>query len=511
MPLNNESRTKNASKNVFSAFANKALFMLLTFVRRRIFLEFIGIHYLGINGLFVNILTLLSLADLGLGRAMNVSLYKPIAENDTDRLSALLNYYKKLYHYIAMGVMGIGLALMPVLRYIVNMDQDIPHLYLYYVLFVAKSAVSYLFAYKASIVRADQKSYIINRLDIFVNLARVLLQILVMVVFKKYLLYLLLEVAAVVGHNLIVSHVADKNYPFLKQKRLLGEAEKKHVFSEISSVFLYKLSWTLLNGSDNILISVMCGTVMVGLYSNYTTITSHLMEFVALLFTSVTAGIGNLVATSSVQKRFKTFRSMQFVSFWVSGIVSVCLFYLTQDFIRIWLGDEKYVLSGLTLTAIVLDNYLNCCMRPVWTFREGTGMYRQIRYIMFTTALANIGLSILLGKFLSISGILFATSIARLSTYLWYEPRVLYNKFFDMPGRVFYLSNLKNFLLVLLCAGICWFPMTYIPWGQGLLAWLGKAAICLAVVNAVYFVRHRKSPEFLDVFARVRRLFGGGY
>ena len=143
--------------------------------------------------------------------------------------------------------------------------------------------------------------------------------------------------------------------------------------------------------------------------------------------------------------------------------------------------------------------------------REGTGMYRQIRYIMFSTALANIGLSILLGRTsLGISGILFATSIARLSTYLWYEPRVLYNKFFDMPGRVFYFSNLKNLLVVLLCAGICWFPMTYIPWGQGLLAWLGKAAVCLAVINAVYFVRHRKSPEFLDVSARVRRLFGGG-
>lgn len=510
MTLNTESRTKNASRNVFSAFANKALFMLLTFIRRRIFLEFIGVDYLGINGLFVNILTLLSLADMGVGRAMNVSLYKPIAENDTGRLSALLNYYKKLYRYIAAAVMGIGLALMPVLKYIVNMDQDIPHLYLYYVLFVAKSAVSYLFAYKASIVRADQKSYIINRLDIFVNLARVLIQIVVMVVFKKYLLYLLLEVAAVVAHNLVVSRVADKNYPFLKEKRLLGEAEKKHVFSEISSVFLYRLSWTLLNGTDNILISVMCGTVMVGLYSNYTTITNHLMEFVALLFTSVTAGIGNLVATSSVEKRFRTFRSMQLVSFWVSGIVSVCLFYLTQDFIRLWLG-EKYVLSLLTLTAIVLDNYLSCCMRPVWTFREGTGMYRQIRYIIFTTALANIGLSILLGRSpLGLSGILFATSIARISTYLWYEPKVLYNKFFDMPGRVFYISNLKNLLMVLLCAGLCWFPMTYINWGHGLLAWLGKAAVCLAIINAVYFARYRKSPEFGDMLARARRLFGSG-
>ncbi len=506
MPLNTESRTKSAGKNVSTAFLNKAVFLLLTFVRRRIFVEFIGVHYLGINGLFANVLTLLSLADLGLGRAMNVSLYRPIADNDTQHLSALLNYYKKLYHYIAAAVMGIGLALMPVLRYIVNMDQDIPHLYLYYVLFVAKSAVSYLFSYKASMIRADQKSYIINKLDIIVNLARVLMQIVVMVIFKQYILYLLLEVGAVVTHNLIVSRVADKSYPFLKEKNQLDDAEKRSVFSSMSSVFLYKLSWSMINGSDNILISMICGTVVVGLYSNYTTITSHLLEFVALLFTSLTASVGNLVATAALSKRYKTFKSMQLVCFWVGAIVSVCLLYLTQDFIRIWLG-EKYVLDNLALIAVVQETFLTCIMRPVWTFREGTGMYQQIRYIMFIAALVNIGCSIVLGKLIGLSGILFATTIARLTTYFWYEPWILFKKFFKIPAREFFVSNLKNILLVLICVGLCYLPMTCIGWGTGILPWFGKAAICMAVINGVYFLRYRKSPEFRDIYDRGARLF----
>lgn len=505
MPLNTDSRTKNAGKNVVSAFLNKAVFLLLTFVRRRVFVEFIGVQYLGINGLFANILTLLSLADLGLGRAMSVSLYRPIADGDTARLSGLMNFYRQLYRCIALAVMVIGLALMPVLRFIVNMEQDIDHLYLYYALFVTKSAVSYLFAYKACMVRADQKSYIIERLDIVVNLLRALLQIVVMVIFRQYLLYLLLDVAAVAAHNIAVSFVADKNYPFLKDKTQLDAEQKRGVFSSMSGVFLYKFSWTLMNGTDNILISVICGTVVVGLYSNYTTITNHLMEFVVLLFTSVTAGVGNLIATSSTEKRYSTFKSIQLVSFWVGGIVSVCLPYLTQDFIRLWLG-EKYLLDELTLLAVTLDTFLACALRPVWTYREGTGMYHQVRFVMFAAALVNIVFSIALGKLMGISGILFATSIARLCTIFWYEPRVLFTGFFGVPLKVFMRDSLRNFLLTLLCAGVCFLPIKYLPWGHGVLSWLGKAAVCLLVTNGLYFARYRNTAEFRDISLRAKRL-----
>ena len=129
MAFNNSSRTLNAGRNVWSAIINKFVFILLTFVSRKFFIQYIGVEYLGINGLFANVLTLLSMADLGIGTAMNVSLYKPIVNNDTHKLSALLNYYKRLYRYIALSVVLIGLAIIPLLKYIVNMDQDIPYLY----------------------------------------------------------------------------------------------------------------------------------------------------------------------------------------------------------------------------------------------------------------------------------------------------------------------------------------------------------------------------------------------
>ena len=164
--MSNNSRTVNTSKNVVAAVTNKVITIILTFISRKVFINYIGVQYLGINGLFTNILSLLSLADLGLGTAINVSLYKPIAENDDRKISALMSFYRKCYYIIASAITVIGLLLYPALPFIVNTDKDIPYLGLYYLLFLSKTVVSYVCVYKASLINADQKNYIVNKITI---------------------------------------------------------------------------------------------------------------------------------------------------------------------------------------------------------------------------------------------------------------------------------------------------------------------------------------------------------
>ena len=277
------------------------------------------------------------------------------------------------------------------------------------------------------------------------------------------------------AHNVAISKYADKSYGFIREKHQLTSLEKKGIFSDVSSVFLYKIAWSLLNGTDNILISILIGTVYVGLYSNYYTITNNLETLIALLFTSLTASIGNLVATSAEKHRYEIFKTMQMVSFWICGFVVVSLFYLTQDFIQLWLGKDL-LLDNLTLIAIIVNVFFSTCMRPVWTFREGTGMYRQIRYIMFVTAILNLILSIILGKWLGISGILFATSISKISTYFCYEPRVLL---------------------------ICYFPIRYMS-SVSILNWVIKAVTCTVVMNGLYFIRYFRTDSFHVLKDKIR-------
>jgi len=507
MALNTGSRTINATKNAAVSLINKLCILVLTFISRKFFIQYIGVEYLGINGLFANVLTLLSLADLGLGTAMNVSLYKPIAENDTKKLAALLSYFRTIYYFVAAGVTVVGLGLIPFLKYIVNLDKDIPHIYLYYSMFVIKNAVSYLFVYKSAIIRADQRNYVVNRIDIYVNIAKVVLQCIVIVAFKMYFLYLLLEVLCVLAHNLVVSHIANRDYPFIKNREELSKSEKKGIFSDISSVFLYKIAWSLINGTDNILMSVIVGTIYVGMYSNYSALTRNTEMFVALMFTSLTASIGNLVATSSPERRYKTFQSMQMVSFWLCGIITVCLFFLTQDFIQLWFGKEL-LLDNLVLTAIVLNSFFSNCMRPVWSFREGTGMYKQIRFIMFATAILNLILSIVLGKLLGLSGILFATSISKFLTYFWYEPNILFKNFFKVSPSKYYMGYVTNAVVLLIIVIVCFIPISFLK-EVTVMNWIIKAVICFVVINVVYYIRYRNTEEFDNIKKKVRVIFDG--
>lgn len=326
--MNNESRTKNAGKNITSAFLNKIAILILTFVSRKVFIQFIGIEYLGINSLFANILTLLSIADLGIGTAMNVRLYKPIAENDKEKISAILNYFKVVYYVIAAVVLTIGLALIPVLPYIVNMDKDIPHLYLFYVILVLKNVFSYLFVYKGSILKADQKTYVVNMVDIFITVLTIAAQIVVIVTLKNYLLYLLIGVLSIIIHNVVVSLTADKYYSFIKNSHSkLSKEEQKEIFSDVSSAFVYKVSKAIINGTDNILISILIGTVTVGIYTNYHTITSNIDAFIVLAFSALTAGVGNLIAKECEDKRFSVFKIVRMICFGcVPTVVSVCFF-----------------------------------------------------------------------------------------------------------------------------------------------------------------------------------------
>lgn len=243
--------------------------------------------------------------------------------------------------------------------------------------------------------------------------------------------------------------------------------------------------------------SIIIGTIYVGYYSNYYTITSNLETFIMLLFTSLTASIGNLVVTSTPENRYKTFKSMQMISFWICGIVCVCLCFLMQDFIVLWLGEDM-LLDNVTLFAIILNVFFSTCMRPVWAFREGTGMYRQIRYIMFVTAIFNLVLSIVLGNLIGLSGIVFATSISKLTTYFWYEPNILFKNFFKRKVIYYYLDYIINTIIVFACIGLCYIPIHFIG-KVSILTCLLKAFICMVVINLLYLLRYRKTEEFENI------------
>lgn len=490
-----EGRIKNSVRNISYRLVSQVASIILKFVSRTIFIYILGVEYLGINGLFSEILQMLSLADLGFGTAMVYSMYKPLAEHDEKRLIQLVALYKKIYTIIAISITIIGISLVPFLKYLVNMDKDIPYLNVYYLLYLANTVSSYLVVYKTCILNADQKNYLISKYNTIFNFISLIVTSAFLLLTHNFMIYLIVQVAVTYANNFYVSHIAEKQYPYINDKvEKLSKEEGKQIFQNVKSVFIYKVANTLVGSTDNTLISVLIGTIAVGFYSNYCMIVNNITLFINIIFSSVTASIGNMVVEENKKKNYDVYCLMQFMSFLMSSVAITVTYLVINDLINVWLG-EKFVLEQLVSFAIVLNMYFSVVLMPIWSYREATGMYLQTKYVMVATAVVNLVVSVILGKMIGLAGILFATSIARISTYFWYEPKLLFEQFFGKRVWNYYKDIIKNIVVTFTVATICslvFQKFVVISWGDFFFKAV-SVSICALILTIVLYC---KDPSF---------------
>ena len=504
------SRTENSAQNIIFGFINRIVSLILVFISRKLFIYFIGIEYLGINSLFSNVLSILSMADLGFGIAMSYSFYKPLAEDDKRQISALIGFYKKVYNIIAIGVLVLGMALLPFLDYIVNLQEDIPMLKIYYIVFLLQTVVSYLFVYKTTIIVADQKNYIINKISTFVEFAKTIIQILIILIFRNYLLYILIQLLSVFINNYLASRKADHLYPYINDYNELSKKEKNAVFSNMKSIFIYKISGTLMNSIDSICISSICGTIILGYYVNYLTITNQIEAIIAIVFSSFTASIGNLITGNDKGKNLEVFNSLQLLSGYFSALSLLGFVFLSQEFVGYWIGKE-YLLDNFTIVIIALNLYLGMSFRPLWSYREATGLYVKTKYIMLVAAALNIIFSIGLGLIMGVAGVVLASILCRVLTYFWYEPVVLYKDYFGVSPLAFFKHYIFNILIIVLLSVELWWILCCITWPQNIVTWCLKGSVLVLVVSINYFLIYRKTKPMLYIKSKIEgmiRRFG---
>ena len=479
-----KSRIKQTSKNIVFGFLYKIVMLVLVFVKRKFFIKYIGIEFLGMNSLFSNILSFLCLADLGMGVAMNFSLYEPLKNNDERKICALVNFYKHIYNYICLFVFVIGISLIPFLKFIINLEFGIDGVYLYYVLFIIQTCASYILVYKTTVLVADQKNYVNNAVTMMVSVIKVVIQIFIVVFLKNYYIYILTDIISILITNIILNYYTKKEYPFLNQNYILEKKEKANVLNNIKSIFLYKVSSVLINSTDNIIISYIVGTVTLGYYSNYYTIIDQLSPFLTIIFTSLTASIGNLLVSSTKEKKFEIFKISTVVSNYLGIILSIGYLTLVQDFVSLWLGKD-YLLDFSLVVVMSLNLLYSCLNQPVWTYREASGLYIKTKYIMLITAILNIVLSIILGKYFGITGIISATFISKMLLCFWYEPRILFKDYFNSGVSIFFKNCLKQLFIYTVCFVIIQKVLNLIICDSWL-TWIFKGIIMIIISTCIY-------------------------
>ena len=386
------SRVKNTTINSTVAILSKILIFLVQFICRTVFIRVLSTEYLGINGLFTNILTMLSFAELGIGNAIIFKLYKPIANNDEEKIKTYMKFYQKAYTMIGIVILLIGVTIIPFLKYII---KDVPNIkeniYLIYLLFLANSTISYFFIYKKSIIIGYQKEYITTLISFISILIQNILQIIILIITKNYILYLVIQILTTFVDNFITSKKANKMYPFLKSKTYtkISKIEEKNIFKDVKSLLLYKIGYVLSDGTDNIIISTFVGVTEVGLLSNYTTITNAIKTFLSAFFNAFTASVGNLNTEENTEKKQKIFYQMMFLSFFIYGIVSMEIVFLLNDVIEIWLG-VNYILNYLICIILGINMYIDGIRFVNYTFRNTMGIFKQGRFIPIISSLVNV-------------------------------------------------------------------------------------------------------------------------
>lgn len=503
-----EGRTKRSARNALSGFLYQGVTLILSFASRTVFLKTLGTEYLGLNGIFGDVLQLLSMADLGFGTAMAYSFYKPLAENDKERISELICFYKRLYHIVALVVLGLGLLCVPFLQYIVKTETPVKHLTIYYLFSLADVVISYLFVYKTTLMTADQKDYKLVNIRMYTSVAKTLIQILCLLAWHSYFGYLALGVISNFLTNVIATKKTEQEYPYLvhskkNQKTLLETDLKANIFENMKSMFIYKLSTTIFSATDNILISMLVSTAMVGFYSNYLLLSNKLLLVEQIVFSAMTASIGNVIAKENAKKRYEVFESIQSASFIFSGIITVGFAVVVNDVIRVWLGTG-FLLDIKSVIAITINNYLACVLTPLWVYRQATGLYMKTKYIMAIGAGINIVLSVVLGKWIGLAGIIVASAIARLSTYFWYEPKLLFQEYFESSSKKYYVDLLKHVLVITVMIVGLSFLVSHISVRSW--AMLFTEIILVGGISTVVFlVAYHRTPGYQTIVEKVKQ------
>ncbi|WP_438716886.1 lipopolysaccharide biosynthesis protein [Enterococcus sp. AZ109] len=486
--------------------------LVIQFASRSFFIYFLGAKYLGLNGLFTNILSFLSLAELGIGTSIVYSLYKPLAKDDQLQIIALMNLYKKSYEVIGIFVGVLGLLLIPFLHYLINDDIGMNSIYIYYVLFLANSSLSYFFTYKRSLIIADQKNYINSMNDLLFLIIMNVVQIVSLYIYSSFSLFLIIQIVATFISNLSISHIVDKKYPYLKSPRIteLEAGTKKEIKKNIIGNVSSKIGGVIVMGTDNILISSFISLTAVGTYSNYSLITVSVQNLCKQVTNSVTASIGNFAATASESSAYELFKKHFFINHSLAYFTTTILVAIINPFINLWVGDE-YVLSNLTTGFICLNYAVQVYRNTGFVFIESFGLYWFQRKKPILEAGLNLVISlVLLIVFkMGINGVLIGTIISSLGFVLWYEASVVYKYVFKRSFSDFVILFTKYFFdLLLAVVATTLFKVLLLGSFSGILSIIFAGGSSVLISGLLYYLLYRKKSEFqfvTSIYYRIKK------
>ena len=492
-------RTEYSARNTTVGVFSRVSAILMGFIARVVFTHTLSSDYVGINGLFSDILNILALSELGVGTAVSFALYKPIADGDEEKQKTVMYMFRKFYFMVAGIILAGGLLVLPFMNILIKDQPDVPYLTVIYLMYLANSVLSYIGIYRKTLIDAHQVSYISTFIQTSSWIVQNIVQILVLVLTHNYILYLSIWIITTVCSNLMISKRAGKMYPYLSDRdiRPLPDADKKSLYSDVRSMMVHKISNVLVNNTDHLLLSSLVGTLAVGCYSNYYLIIRSVRQVLDQMFQGMTASIGNMNVSESKDKISNIYDSIFFMGQWIYGLITIMLYEVLDTFIALSFG-KQYRFEGNVTLVLCLVFYFSGMRQPTLIFRDSMGLFKYDKTKSVAEAVINLVLSLVLGYKYGVTGVFLGTLISLLLTSVWVEPFMIYKHRLGRScapffGRYAFYAGITFAILIIEHILIS----SYVHAGEGWISIIVKLIITFIVTNLFYLGLYFRNGNFI--------------
>ncbi|WP_027632045.1 lipopolysaccharide biosynthesis protein [Clostridium hydrogeniformans] len=489
-------RTEKAIKNVKYNMIFYVILSVLTFVTRKAFIIKLGNDINGLNSLFTSILSLMNLAELGIGSAVMFALYKPIAENNIPLVKGIMDLYKKMYA-IAGGVMLFsGIVFTPFLGFFVKEQLPMDSVRIYYIIYLINTSLSYFFSYKLTLLYVNQQSYVISKYDGIFKILKNLIQIVVLYVFSSYAYFLIIETVFNSLYYYFINRFINKAFKeVLGTKGILDIKVKKSIYSNLKALSLHKLGGFVVFGTDYMLMAYFVDFNTLGSYSNYLLIITFFGTLIMKVFDGLIASIGNLISSSDSERTYDVFKKIFFFNFWIVSFVTVSIYNTIHHFIYIWVG-ELYVSDYILI--LMLVSFFITSMRPsIEKFKEAAGIYRQDRFAPIVESLINFVASVILGRYFGIAGVILGTILSSVAVIFWLRPVLVYRLVFKRSSLDYFIRYFKEIAITIILLLTSNYIMGVIGFSSTLMGFVLKCIFNILYINIVLVILFRKTEEYL--------------
>lgn len=491
-------RLKNAIINATLGIMSYIVLMISNFITRAFFVRILGLELVGIESLFKQIISMLAVAELGIGTGLVYKLYKPIIDKDNIKIKKILNFYKQAYKVIAIFIAVFGIILCFFVHYLVKEDFSPIYLGFVFFLFVLDVLASYLYANRKALLIADQKNYLININDASIQFFTMIAQVILLNITKSFVIYMIVKITCRIIGAMFIAKKFNKLYPEianLNEKDTIDGQEKKELLTNVKAMLCHKIGAFSVNSSASIFITYFVSAVANGIYANYTLITTTVTHLINQLFNGVTASFGDFINSQSKEQIRTKFNILYFLNYVIYSICTVCIFILIEPFIKLWIGEES-LFELNTLILLITYFYIFGMRRVILMSKDSAGLFKEDSKMALVEAFVNIILAIILAKLIGVNGVILANIISILLIPMWTQPKIVYNKILDMSVINYYKKYICYLMSTILIIVITYFIANYLVFNNLIIELIAKACVCVVVAFGINIILYRKTAEY---------------